>query len=87
MTEIDAHHTKVHTQQDVLKTRTRGRSNKFTTPCLAGTPKIYRNRVNSSNSPTVPARGTTLSTQQNDNDNDTTSRNNDNGQVTAITAS
>ena len=40
--------------------------------------KIYidtsDNRENSSNSPTVPARGTTLSTQQNDNDNDTTSR-------------
>ena len=37
MTQIDAHHTKVHTQQDVLKTKTRGRSNKFTTPCLAAT--------------------------------------------------
>ena len=35
---------------------------------------IYRNRENNSNSPTVPARGTTLSTRQHDDDNDMTSR-------------
>ena len=51
------------------------------------TAQMYRNRENSSNSPTVPARGTTLSTRRHDNENDTTSRKNDNDQMTAITAS
>ena len=31
---------RIHVQYNVLKTRTRGRSNKFTTPCLAATPTL-----------------------------------------------
>ena len=70
------------------KTRTKHLQHRITSKTYSTNvqKQMYRNRENSSNSPTVPARGTTLSTQQNDN-NKWHDFKNDNDQMTAITAS